>query len=137
MRELLIISSIIILGALLGASYWFPSSELFLYASNDAIMNALRVGTIVALAGILLTTPPRSVAFRAFLMGMSGAVVLVSLALLYSYQLQFIDAFAAVIISIVLAIEGLEYEEAPAPEETASHRHSKIARATRANRQSA
>lgn len=123
MRNLLILGTFGITLSLLIAGIWYPNSELMWLASSDALVNALRGVTLLALFSLIVTTPPRSLVMRAFLLGLSASIMLFTVGMLYSFELQIVDAIVATIVAIILAIEGVEYDaEVSAADNFYAHR---------------
>ena len=84
-----------------------------LLANNGVFDSGLRVGILAALITVFVSSPPRALYFRIFLGATSTIVLIASFVLMADYHIGILDALLYLLVSIVLALEALEYETAP------------------------
>lgn len=111
MKQILILGTFLLVGMMLIAGIWFPSSPLMWLASSSTELHFARGLILVALLVVLLTKPPRRPAVRALLLG--GSLVLVAFvgASIDRFILGLFDTLVFWQVALILAIEGLEANE--------------------------
>ena len=111
--RLIILGSIIMTVWLLVTGLIAPDSITMSFASSGIIHTILRGGVLIMLIGAFMSSPPRSSLFRVLLGAMSTTVLIVSFVLMSGYQIGILDALLYLLVSIVLALEALEFDTVP------------------------
>ncbi len=112
MKKILIAATVALLAAITVATSVGQDHLLAAFASNDIILQIVRVVLIVLLAGLLLSSPPRSMHFRTILGVVSGLLTLSVLVMLERYAIRLLDAALFVEVAIIFALESIESPEA-------------------------
>ena len=115
MKKLLIAGTIASLAALTIATSVGNDQLLEAFASDDIIMQFVRGGLIVLLAGLLISSPPRSIHFRTILGAVSAALSFGVVLMLERYAIGFLDATFFIEVAIIFALESLETTEVVKP----------------------
>lgn len=108
MKKLLIAGTIASLAALTLATSVGQDHLLAAFASNDIMLQVVRGALIVLLAGLLLSSPPRSLHFRTILGVVSAALTFSVVLMLERYTIGLIDAILFVEVAIIFALESIE-----------------------------
>lgn len=108
MKKLLIAGTIVSLAALTLATTIGHDYLLEGFASNDIILQAVRIALIGLLAALLLSSPPRSIQFRTILGVVSAALGFGVAFMLERYTLGFLDFAMFVEVAIIFALESVE-----------------------------
>ena len=111
MKQVLIVTTILLIGAMLFDGLYNPDSPLMWMASTAVAYAYVRLGLIVILLGLLAFRPPRSLYGRIFLV--VAAVVLCSSTIVLAglYEVAFLDALIFIEASIIFMIEALETDQ--------------------------
>ena len=108
MKKLLIAGTIASLATLTIATSVGHDNLLAAFASNDIIMQGVRIALIGLLAALLITSPPRSLRFRTILGAVSAALSFGVVLMLERYAIGFLDAIFFIEVAIIFALESLE-----------------------------
>jgi peptidoglycan/LPS O-acetylase OafA/YrhL len=104
----LVIGTISLLGFMITGQQLTGDSFLSELWSSAIEYQAIRVGLIALLFGLLLSAPPRSMRFRMVLSVVSVALLCGSAVILLGYQMKMLDAVVFIELAIIFAIEALE-----------------------------
>ena len=115
MKKLLIAGTIASLATLTIATSVGHDSLLAAFASNDIIMQGVRIALIGLLAALLITSPPRSLHFRTILGAVSAALSFGVVLMLERYAIGFLDAVFFIEVAIIFALESIETTEVVKP----------------------
>lgn len=96
----------------LGAAVY---SDTFLsqLVETSVAYQIIRAGIVVLLIGLLVTYAPRSAVFRLTLGVWALALAATALQLLFTYQMNFLDAVVFTELAIIFGIEALETRSIP------------------------
>jgi len=111
MKKLLIVGTIILTTALLVSGALYPDSPFMWLASTSVGYEITRAGLIAVLAVLLFSNPPRALYFRFFLAACAACLGIATIGLLFTFQMNLIDAIVFMEIAIIFAIEALESPE--------------------------
>lgn len=111
MKQVLIITTTLLIGAMLFDGVYYPDSPLMWLASTAIIYAFIRLGLMVILLGLLAFRPPRSLQARVFLGSVAGVLGIVTLVLVGQYNIAFLDAIVFIEVAIILMIEALETDQ--------------------------
>ena len=119
MKQVLIITTTLLIGAMLFDGVYNPDSPLMWLASTATAYAYVRLGLIVILLGLLAFRPPRSFHARVFLGSVAGILGLSTLILVGQYNIEFLDAIVFMEVAIILMLEALETGQQTARQLTA------------------
>jgi hypothetical protein len=108
MKQVLIITTTLLIGAMLIDGVYYPDSPLMWLASTAVIYAFIRLGLMVILLGLLAFRPPRSIQARVFLGSVASVLGIVTFVLVGQYNIAFLDAIVFIEVAIILMIEALE-----------------------------
>jgi hypothetical protein len=111
MKQVLIITTTLLIGAMLFDGVYNPNSPLMWMASTATAYAYVRLALIVILLGLLAFRPPRSFLGRIFLTVVGLGLVSSTLVLVGQYDIAFLDAIVFVEVSIIFLIEALETDQ--------------------------
>ena len=111
MKQVLIITTTLLIGAMLFDGVYYPDSPLMWLASTAVIYAFIRLGLVVILLGLLAFRPPRSFQARVFLGSVASVLGIVTLVLVGQYNIAFLDAIVFIEVAIILMIEALEADQ--------------------------
>ena len=111
MKQVLIITTTLLIGAMLFDGIYYPDSPLMWLASTAIIYAFIRLGLVVILLGLLAFRPPRSFQARVFLGSVASVLGIVTLVLVGQYNIAFLDAIVFIEVAIILMIEALETDQ--------------------------
>lgn len=114
MKKLLIAALIFLLGAMFIDGLYHKDAPLMWLASTSVEYAYIRVALIAALLTLLFSSPPRSAAFRTFLMAFAGVIGLSTVLMSIFYAVPLLDAVVFIEVAIILMIEALESDVLPA-----------------------
>lgn len=78
------------------------------FLAGGVLTNALRIGILVLLVTLLLTSPPRSFRLRMLSGAACGVMIIMSFVQLTAFNTYIIDAIIYLELAIIFAIEALE-----------------------------
>lgn len=110
MKKNLIGMTMCLVGALLVAGIFDPTSPLMWVADSSLWFAIARGLMLVMLAALLFTNPPRALALRIAAMIFGAAMSVAAIALVLRYQINFLDAAVMLEVGIICMIEALEAE---------------------------
>jgi hypothetical protein len=108
MKKLLIITTMLIVLAMLFDGMFYKDAPLMWLASTSLNYAYMRIALLAVLLTLLVTSPPRSQYFRIFLAGFASALCLSTLWLSYWYAINLLDAVIFIEVAIIFMIEALE-----------------------------
>lgn len=111
MKQVLIITTILLIGAMLFDGVYYPDSPLMWLASTATAYAFIRLGIISILLGLLAFRPPRSLQTRVFLGSAASVLGISTIILLGRYDIAFLDAIVFIEVAIILMIEALETDQ--------------------------
>ena len=111
MKQVLIITTTLLIGAMLFDGLYNPDSPLMWLASTATAYAYLRLGLVVILLGLLAFRPPRSLYGRVFLAVMSFVLGTSTFVLVGQYSIAFLDAIVFIEVAIILMLEALETDQ--------------------------
>ena len=111
MKQVLIITTTLLIGAMLFDGVYYPDSPLMWLASTAITYAFIRLGLVVILLGLLAFRPPRSFQARVFLGSVASVLGIVTLVLVGQYNIAFLDAIVFIEVAIILMIEALETDQ--------------------------
>lgn len=112
-NRLLIGTTLLLIMAMSLGTMLYPDTFLSQLVETSTAYLAIRVGIAVLLIGLLMTYAPRSAVFRLTLGVWALALAATALQLLFTYQMNFLDAVVFVELAIIFAIEALETRSIP------------------------
>lgn len=119
MKQVLIITTTLLIGAMLFDGVYNPDSPLMWLASTATAYAYVRLGLMVILLGLLAFRPPRSFQARVFLGSVAGILGLSTFMLVGQYSIEFLDAIVFIEVAIILMLEALETGQQTARQLTA------------------
>lgn len=122
MKKLLIITTMLIVLAMLFDGMFYKDAPLMWLASTSLNYAYMRIALLAVLLTLLVTSPPRSQYFRIFLAGFASALCLSTLWLSYWYAINLLDAVIFIEVAIIFMIEALESD--PEKASNIAFRHS-------------
>jgi hypothetical protein len=108
MKQVLIITTTLLIGAMLFDGVYNPDSPLMWLASTAIAYAYVRLGLMVILLGLLAFRPPRSLQARVFLGSIAGILGISTFILVGQYSIEFLDAIVFIEVAIILMLEALE-----------------------------
>lgn len=111
MKQVLIVTTILLIGAMLFDGMYNPNSPLMWMASTAVVYTYVRLGLIVILLGLLAFRPPRSLYGRIFLVVAAAGLSSSTIILAGLYEVAFLDALIFIEASIIFLIEALETDQ--------------------------
>lgn len=107
-NKVLIGFTFIIILLLIVGSIFKRQAPIMDLASTTNIYQAIRVGILLLLVGLAISSPPRSLLFRSLLLVGVMTLVLSALYCLFSYSANIIDSIVFTEVAIIFGIEALE-----------------------------
>lgn len=107
-KRLMIIITMLLVGAMLFSGLYQPEAPLMWLAATTTNYAYMRAALIIVLLTLLVTNPPRSSHFRIFLMAFSAALGISTILLSHWYAIGLLDAIVFLEVAIILMIESLE-----------------------------
>jgi hypothetical protein len=107
-RTLLTGSTLLITTALLIGGIFYPNDFFMHFAASSPLYTVLRISIIAILVGLLLTNPPRAVAFRTIVASWAALLGALSINLLVTYQVNLFDIVVFLELAVIFSIEALE-----------------------------
>jgi hypothetical protein len=121
MKKLLIITTMLIVLAMLFDGMFYKDAPLMWLASTSLNYAYMRIALLAVLLTLLVTSPPRSQYFRIFLAGFASALCLSTVWLSYWYAINLLDAVIFIEVAIIFMIEALESSPEKASQITFRH----------------
>lgn len=106
--KIIIAGTLLLVSSMLYGAAAHPDSILFSFASVAPEYTDIRIALGVVLLGLLLSSPPRSIVFRAIIGVASLALVTTTSYYFFSYGMSVIDAVIFMQAAIIFGIEALE-----------------------------
>jgi hypothetical protein len=108
MKKIIVFGTILLIVALLTGGLYFPDYPLMWMASTSTQSEVIRLGLIAILTVLLFSNPPRAAYFRLLLA--IGAVILgiITIFMVFNYQMNLIDALVFIEVAVILSVEALE-----------------------------
>lgn len=111
MKQVLIITTTLLIGAMLFDGVYNHNSPLMWMASTDTAYIYVRLGLMVILLSLLAFRPPRSLLGRIFLVVTALGLSISTIILVGQYNIAWLDAIVFIEVSIIFMIEALETEQ--------------------------
>ncbi|HEX7484041.1 MAG TPA: hypothetical protein VF281_02715 [Candidatus Saccharimonadales bacterium] len=111
MKQVLIITTTLLIGAMLFDGLYYPNSPLMWLASTDTVYAYVRLGLMICLLGLLVFRPPRLFYNRVFLGVLAGGLAAITCVLVGEYTIEFLDAIIFIEVAIIFMIEALETDQ--------------------------
>lgn len=100
--------TILICLVLVVGSGWFPDNAAMWLASTSVLMNIARAAVVMLMIGLLVTNPPRRLAFRALLGVAALGFLTAAMSRIYSGSIQLVDALIFLEVAISFGLAALE-----------------------------
>lgn len=112
-NRFLIAATLLLVAAMSLGAVVYSDTFLSQLVDTSAAYQVIRLGVVVLLIGLLVTYAPRSAVFRLTLGVWALALATTALQLLFTYQMNFLDAVVFTELAIIFGIEALETRSIP------------------------
>jgi hypothetical protein len=129
MSKLLLQLSFICLAVLVVGTTLFPNNSMFWLATGESTYQYIRGILAFLLLTLLLTRPPRNIAFRVISGLFSVGVGMWTLEATYSNHMMFLDSLSLLAAAFSIAITTLEIQSSNQTDTDIDHTHAKTAAA--------
>jgi hypothetical protein len=109
-KRLIIAGTLLLTSGLLYVGVYNPQSFIMGFADASTLSTILRSVVVVVLVAILISRPPRSMVFRFMLGAVSLLILGLSFISMMSYHIGVLDVAIYLEVSIIFALEALEYD---------------------------